>query len=545
MKRIVCAILCILIVAAFAGCGAKRPASAGVDLIEKLNSLMVSDKDLGIAGKYTKLSEIADGSIDADLVGTWITADGETTYTYDADGTSKATSAYGDSEAPFTCIAIGDRKIVCQEVELSPEFYDGAQPGDTQLTYTAYSVENDALYQVIVEEVNEDYTSNMSALVMLYRADESGSAAAAIAKNPIDMSALNGTWADDEKGSFTIEDGVLTLGADNYNVSFDEKNQLVVEKDGQSTAYHMAVSRMKEYDYEDRTQFTTSTMMGVSYTGADENDIPNLLSVLTDYKTEFEYDSWYYSGSFKLQDSSDVEDEDGQNPVMNFIGNYQSDRRTMLVEAQGMDEAKVTVHWGSDAWTYAEWVLTGKIEEEGDGLVMRYTDGAYATVTADENGNETRTDETADLTGTVWFNSDNTITWTDDQDEQIKDLVFEWLPVISEEEADEEVEASAPLFEKGVWSASIDGKIDTYFVFYDASNGRTERADGTGGVPFTCEQNGWDVTFHFGSADDTTYATFSEGDNTGTFDYGDGNTVVYTFELVSDADADTFEVPAN
>ena len=125
---------------------------------------------------------------------------------------------------------------------------------------------------------------------------------------------------------------------------------------------------------------------------------------------------------------------DGQNPVMNFIGNYQSDRRTMLVEAQGMDGAKVTVRWGSDVWTYATWVLTGKVVEEGDSLVMRYTDGAYATVTADENGNETRTDETAGLTGTVRFNSDYTITWTDDQDEQIKDLVFEWSPVVSEEE---------------------------------------------------------------------------------------------------------------
>ena len=57
---------------------------------------------------------------------------------------------------------------------------------------------------------------------------------------------------------------------------------------------------MKDYDYEDRTQFTESTMMGVSYTGADENDKPNLLPVLSDYKTEFGYDSWYYSGSFKL-----------------------------------------------------------------------------------------------------------------------------------------------------------------------------------------------------------------------------------------------------
>ena len=99
------------------------------------------------------------------------------------------------------------------------------------------------------------------------------------------------------------------------------------------------------------------------------------------------------------------------------------------------------------------------------------------------------------------------------------------------------------LFTKGVWSASIDGKIDTYFIFDDDANGRTERADGTGGTPFTCEQSGYDVVFHFGSADDVTEAKFSTGDNTGTFNYGD-KTVVYTFEAVPGADPVTFEVPA-
>ena len=122
--------------------------------------------------------------------------------------------------------------------------------------------------------------------------------------------------------------------------------------------------------------------------------------------------------------------EDGQNPVMNFIGNYQSDRRTMLVEAQGMDGAKVTVQWGSDAWTHSEWVMTGKVVEEGDELVMRYEDGACATVTTDEDGNEIRADETAGGTGVIRFKSDYTLVWTDDQDEQIRDLVFEWVPSV-------------------------------------------------------------------------------------------------------------------
>lgn len=101
--------------------------------------------------------------------------------------------------------------------------------------------------------------------------------------------------------------------------------------------------------------------------------------------------------------------------------------------------------------------------------------------------------------------------------------------------------ANANLFTRGVWSASIDGKVDTYFVFYDDASGRTERADGTGGVPFTCEQSYLDVVFHFGSPDDVTNAKFSTGDNTGTFDYGD-RTVTYFFEYVADADPETFAV---
>lgn len=406
IKRAFCAVLCALIAVSFAACKAKQPGKTGVDVLEKLNALAVSDRELGIAGKYTKLSEITDGSIDKDLVGTWITADGEMTYIYGEDGSLTVKSeTYGDSDMPFTCVTVGGYKILCEEIELSPEFYDGAEEGDTQLSYTAYSVENDALYQVIVEEVNEDYTSSMSALVTLYRADETGSAAASVAKNPISLKALEGTWTSD-KGSFTIEDGALTIGEDSFSISFDEKNDLVVEKDGLSTAYNMAVSATKEYDYEDRTQFTASTVMGISYKGADENDKPNLISVL-DY---YEYDGWYYSGSFKLQ--------------------------------------------------------------------------------ADDG-----------------------------------DMSFD------------------ALFQKGVWSASIDGKTEMYFVFYDETSGRTERADGTGGAPFTCEQSGWDIVFHFGSEDDVTNATFSEGDNTGTFDFGDKQ-ITYTFEAVDGADADNFEVPA-
>ena len=129
---------------------------------------------------------------------------------------------------------------------------------------------------------------------------------------------------------------------------------------------------------------------------------------------------------------TDAVEEDGQNPVMNFSGNYQSDRRTMLVEAVGMDEAKVSVHWGADYQTSTEWVLTGKIVEDGDNLVMNYTNGSFAVVTYDEEGNATRSDETNDCTGTVTFRSDYKIVWTDNGDELIKDLVFDYVPQVEE-----------------------------------------------------------------------------------------------------------------
>ena len=96
------------------------------------------------------------------------------------------------------------------------------------------------------------------------------------------------------------------------------------------------------------------------------------------------------------------------------------------------------------------------------------------------------------------------------------------------------------IFNKGVWAASKDGKVDTYFVFYDEMNGTTLKADGMGGTPFTCEQNGLNVLFHFGSADDNTPAVFKAGDAEGTFDYGDGNVITYTFNALTKADPDKF-----
>ena len=292
-KNCLCAVLC-LVLAASAGCGAKtRP----VNLLEKLSALAVSDEDLGIAGRYSALSDIDDGKPDPNLTGRWVTADGRTAYTYAADGTETIESEdYGSFDTRYTCISRGDYRVLCEETSMSSTDVDGNTEETAVLAYTAYRVENDTLYMMTVEEKNELYESSQNALVMMFRTGKDGSAAEAIRRNPIAIDCLNGTWSG-EKGDITIENGTLTAGDDSYALSFDGQNRLVVEKDGKATAFSMNISDYKTYgDWEDET-----VRLGLYYTGADEADKPNLLPLLDDWKTEYQMDDWYYSGSFELE----------------------------------------------------------------------------------------------------------------------------------------------------------------------------------------------------------------------------------------------------
>ena len=199
-KRLLFAALCLVLLLSCVGCSAKKP---GVDLRVKLDALTVSDEDLGIKDQFSALSDITGGSIDDALVGRWVSADGRTSYTYAADGTQKIESEdYGNFDVKYTCITCGDYKILCEEVPMTSSDAEGNATESTALSYTAYEIENDVLYMAMVEEHDPMYTTNQTALVSMFKADGSGSAARSMAKNPIDLSCLNGTWVT-EKGSFT------------------------------------------------------------------------------------------------------------------------------------------------------------------------------------------------------------------------------------------------------------------------------------------------------------------------------------------------------
>ena len=121
------------------------------------------------------------------------------------------------------------------------------------------------------------------------------------------------------------------------------------------------------------------------------------------------------------------EEPDWQNPVMNFIGEYQSGRARALVECSGTDEARITIEWSSSAWELGRWDIVGPLDL--DTLTIAYSGVAKIIVTYDDDGKvKSQEPEYEDGTGTITFNDDGTFTWHEDQSAYGTDLVFEWVP---------------------------------------------------------------------------------------------------------------------
>jgi len=118
------------------------------------------------------------------------------------------------------------------------------------------------------------------------------------------------------------------------------------------------------------------------------------------------------------------ENPDWQNPVMNFIGEYQSGRAHALVECFGNEDAWITIEWGGSAWELARWDIVGRLNTET--LTIEYSGVTKSIVTYDEGGEIiSQEPEYENGTGTITFHDDGTFTWHEDQSEYGSDMVFE------------------------------------------------------------------------------------------------------------------------
>ena len=117
-----------------------------------------------------------------------------------------------------------------------------------------------------------------------------------------------------------------------------------------------------------------------------------------------------------------------QNPVMNFVGEYQSDRAHATVRCFGTEDAWIKITWGGSAWELAQWDIIGRLD--ADTLTIDYADCMKSIIVYDDSG-EIKSQETEymDGTGTIVFNCDGNgaFTWHENEAEDHADMVFEWL----------------------------------------------------------------------------------------------------------------------
>ena len=143
-------------------------------------------------------------------------------------------------------------------------------------------------------------------------------------------------------------------------------------------------------------------------------------------------------------------DESGQNPVMNFIGNYQSDRCTLLLEADGDSGARIKAHRANDpalAAVATEWELTGDFDETS--MRITYDNAVKKLVSYTETGaisGESVVYQNG--SGYIRVNDDGTLTWHDNNDPELASRTFTYLvqtePAQPEETQPAAVPATAP-----------------------------------------------------------------------------------------------------
>ncbi len=136
--------------------------------------------------------------------------------------------------------------------------------------------------------------------------------------------------------------------------------------------------------------------------------------------------------------------DDGQNPVMNIIGNYMNDRVSATIEAVGTNGAKVTAYWGDTARDGFRWELTGTFDDATNRI--NYTDAKKTSVTyTDVDVFEVNEVLFENGKGYIQVNDDYSLTWNDEQDPDMAFEPLEFVPAETEDDTTAPADASEPV----------------------------------------------------------------------------------------------------
>lgn len=122
-------------------------------------------------------------------------------------------------------------------------------------------------------------------------------------------------------------------------------------------------------------------------------------------------------------------EDSGQNPVMNFVGVYSTEYSTeALVEAEGADNARITVTYAGSPWFHNQTVMSGRFDPET--LTVEFSNATLTEYTYASDGSvtEEKTSYTDDKGYAVFDPADNTLTITEEFESGNMETVYTWGP---------------------------------------------------------------------------------------------------------------------
>ena len=120
-------------------------------------------------------------------------------------------------------------------------------------------------------------------------------------------------------------------------------------------------------------------------------------------------------------------EDDGQNPVMNFVGVYSTEYNTeALVEAEGADGAKITVTWAGSPWFHTQTVMSGPFDPET--LTMTFADAVLTEYTYASDGSVAgeKASDTKGKGHAVFDPENNSLTITEEFESGNIETVYAW-----------------------------------------------------------------------------------------------------------------------
>lgn len=127
--------------------------------------------------------------------------------------------------------------------------------------------------------------------------------------------------------------------------------------------------------------------------------------------------------------------DEGQNPVMNFVGNYVCGRACITIGATDeKNGADATVTWSSSAAENSAWVMSGTFDP--DTLQFEYHDCVRTDYVYNESGDVDSQEEVyTGGHGFMTFTEGDplTLTWQDDQEHVADDMVFEYAGMVPDD----------------------------------------------------------------------------------------------------------------